>query len=112
MARFIARLDDMYFEWSTIVDAPVTYGMTREEFKEYYLEEYGRSSLLEFEQRMLRVDAKGTSSHIHASAEETVYVNRAGKGETCLSLAQLKRYLSNREYERSENREVGEVVLQ
>jgi hypothetical protein len=40
MGRFICKFEDKddvyYLEWSTVVDAPVTFGMSLEEFKEYY----------------------------------------------------------------------------
>lgn len=47
MGRFLIRLDGdegpRYLEWSTIVDAPVTFGMTREELATHYRDEYGRA---------------------------------------------------------------------
>jgi|SRR5208337_1703752 len=95
MPAYICKVEaagrDYYFEFSTVVDAPVTFGMTRREFEEYYCKEYGNYALEsgEFQDRMKRVEAKGTSSHMHASAEEVLSVNRAGKNETRLTVAQL-----------------------
>jgi hypothetical protein len=82
---------DYYFEFSTVVDAPVTLGMTRKEFEKHYREEYGNHAFEsgEFQNRMKRVEAKGTSSRLHVSAEEVLSANRAGKDETCLTIAQL-----------------------
>lgn len=49
---------DYYMEWSTIVDAPVTYGMSLDEFKEYYKEQYGIKGMEGLEDRMTRVEEK------------------------------------------------------
>jgi hypothetical protein len=93
VATYIVRLNDgeraYYMEWSTIVDAPVTYGMTREDFETYYRDEYGRSGAKDMPERMARVDAKGTSAHHDSSAWDTIWLNRAGKEETRLTLEQI-----------------------
>lgn len=68
MSRYIVKLTDpvtstdYYLEWSTIVDSPVTYGMSLQEFKNYYKEEYGRSGLLDLDQRLALVEKNGISS--------------------------------------------------
>lgn len=62
----------MYFEWSTVCDDFRTYAMTLEEFKEYYREEYGRSSMNELEHRLKRVELVGTSSRLHDSMESVI----------------------------------------
>lgn len=83
MAKTIIKIKDRFCEYSTIVDAPVTYLLTREQFVAYYKEEYGDHGFEELASRMARVDAKGTSSHLEDSMEETIALNRAGpKGET------------------------------
>lgn len=93
MPRFICKVaseeQSWYLEWSTVVDAPVTYGMSLEEFKEYYKDEYGRSSLDELAKRLERVEVKGTSSMIHESAEDVMDWNRAGKDGSSLSRQQI-----------------------
>jgi hypothetical protein len=93
MSRFICKITEedkiWYLEWSTIVDAPVTYGMSLEKFKEFYQAEYGRSSLSELATRLERVEAKGTSSFMHDSAEDVMDWNRAGKDGSSLSRQQL-----------------------
>ena len=35
MARIIIQIKDKFFEYSTIFDAPVTYGMTMQELRNY-----------------------------------------------------------------------------
>lgn len=92
MGRYIIKLIDpetqkeFYLEWSTIVDAPVTYGMTLEEFKQYYLEEYGRSSMDALEFRLARVNNYGTSSVKGKSLKEMIIGNRAGPNEETLTM--------------------------
>lgn len=80
---------DYYLEWSSVVDAPVTWGMTSEEFAKCYREEYGRSGEEEFEKRMARVDERGTSSRMDATLNELIRHNRAGKNEMPLTYAQI-----------------------
>lgn len=53
---------DMYFEWSTVADGPITPGMKLEDFKRYYYAEYGMHKMIELQERLDRVDQHGTSS--------------------------------------------------
>jgi hypothetical protein len=94
MPRYIVKLTDAhnrdyYLIWSTIVDAPVTRGMTREGLEAYYLRKHGDAGMRDFEFRMERVDLKGTSSMFDADAEATVSGNRAGPNESCLTVAEI-----------------------
>ncbi len=94
MPRYIVKLTDenvdYYMEWSTIVDAPITFGMSLEEFKEYYQEEYGRRGMEdEFENRMKRVEKKGTSSIIDSSVEAVISCNLAGDEGECLTRQEI-----------------------
>ena len=63
MPRFIVKLSEgdkeWYMEWSTVVDAPVTYGMSLEEFNKYYQEENGLRGMEDLPKRMERVKARG-----------------------------------------------------
>jgi hypothetical protein len=85
MARTIAEFGGKYLEWSSVVDAPVTYLMSREEFLTYLTEEYGRAGVLDFETRMARVDAQGTSSKLGTTKESLLSFNRAGPDESCIT---------------------------
>lgn len=85
MPRYILKLDEWYFEWSTIVDAPVTYRMTLNEFKEYYREEYGRQGMQDLPARLTRVEKQGTSAYPYTTADQLIQFNRAGDGETNIS---------------------------
>lgn len=99
MARIICKIltkdCPQYFEYSTIVDAPVTPGMTLDVFKEYYKEMNGRSSLPELDRRLERVEAKGTSSYMDESVEDVVLCNRSGDNEETLTYDELvEKYFS------------------
>lgn len=93
MSRSIIKLThdgkDYYLEWSSVIDAPVTYGMTLEEFKAYYREEYGRKGMEDLDQRLTRVEASGTSHALFRSVDDEIANNRAGENCTCLTKDQL-----------------------
>lgn len=92
MPRFIVKLatpaGDRYFEWSTIVDAPVTYGMPLDEFTAFYRHQYGAASDDEFAERMARVEATGTSAR-GDTVKDLISGNRAGPGESTMTMKQL-----------------------
>lgn len=93
MPTYIIKLSTsigpQYLEWSTIVDAPITAGMSLDEFKQYYLEEYGRQSFPGLEERLARVEMKGTSDRLSDDLEDLIVPNRAGKNETSISIEQI-----------------------
>jgi len=97
MGRFIVEIrnpeddaDRRLLEWSTVVDAPVTYGMREDEFTDYYQAEYGNEGMRELPARMARVREKGTSAYDDESWEDTALVcNRAGPDETQVDAAML-----------------------
>jgi hypothetical protein len=87
------------------MDSPVTFGMTRKEFEQYFQEEYGRSSMDELQGRMVRVDARGTSSH-HDDDEcvdDTIWLNRAGPKEQILHREEIIEFYVRRRVEPTEN---------
>lgn len=92
MGQLIVKLaDDCYVEWSSVVDSPITFGMSRSELEAYHLAEYGRNGHRDFEQRMSRVERTGTSSHRPMTVADVVAGNRAGPDETELSLEEVVR---------------------
>lgn len=98
MGSYIVKLEDKYLVWSSTVDAPVTFGMTLDEFREYYKEEHGREGLRELPFRLERVDAKGTSAHDDENANDTIWLNRAGPDETVLHREEIiEFYIRRRE---------------
>lgn len=92
----IVKLAGKYLIWSKIVDAPLTFGMTLEELIEHVRDESGRRGLDDLPARLARVEARGTSSLRHSSAVDTIWFNRAGAGETCMTIEQLvEHYVTN-----------------
>lgn len=69
MARAIIKITDpvdnkaYYLDWSTIVDAPVTWGMTLGEYKEYFKTEYPKS-INKLDEMLQRVELTGSSSKL------------------------------------------------
>lgn len=97
MPRYIAKFEeDLYCEWSTVVDAPVTYGMTREQFDDYYKYEYGRRAVQpfgEYEGRMERVEKYGTSMMGGFDVKTLIIGNRAGPDETEATMKEIIEFL-------------------
>ena len=91
MGKYIIKLGDYYLEWSTVVDAPVTYGMTLDEFKGYYEWEYGQQGMYTLPGRLERVEEKGTSCYDDSDVDATIIGNRAGPDETELTKDEIYR---------------------
>lgn len=89
MPTFIVKLEDYYFEYSTICDAPVCWGMPLEKFKRYYKKKYGTSGMYNYEERMKRVEQFGTSEYGEKSVNGTLNSNRAGPDEKKLTLKEI-----------------------
>lgn len=96
MGRFIVKIEDKYFEWSTVVDAPVTNGLTREQMEHFCRSEYGNLGMADFEERMKRVEERGHSLYRNDTVEDLVGWNRAGPNEECLTLAEIYRTYQTR----------------
>ena len=97
MARYIIKLDDYYMEWSSIVDAPVTFGLTLEEFSNYYHDEYGNRGMCDLDDRLKRVEKFGTSSYDKQPPESIIYFNRAGPNEDSISREEIIKAYCKRE---------------
>ena len=80
---------DNFMEWSTIVDAPTTYGCDLDSFKEYYKKEYGNKGMEELDSRLARVSETGTSSRVDKSLDNLISYNRAGEKENHLNKEEL-----------------------
>jgi hypothetical protein len=90
MPRFIIHHDGLFFEWSEVVDAPVTRAMSREGFAEYYADRYGPTvAAAMLGDRLDRAVEHGTSAMRPTSAEEMLRGNRAGPGERCLTFDEI-----------------------
>lgn len=89
--------ESRYAEWSTILDAPSTWLMTRDQFEAYYLHWYGTDGAADLPGRMLRVERTGTSSMIGDTLEDLLSVNRAGPDEAMATVEEIwERYSEER----------------
>lgn len=98
MPRYIVKLPcdgtDYYLLWSSVVDAPVTYGMTLEEFRAFYENECGSLLVQDapngLDARMERVEETGTSDILcRDPVEQWTAYNRAGPDESQLTFAEI-----------------------
>lgn len=100
MPRHVVRLTApdgaWYLEWSTVVDAPVTFGMRRGEFARWYADEYGRDGVRGLAERFDRADATGCSARDGTSLAELLAANRAGPGETALTRDEIVEWYCRR----------------
>lgn len=92
MPRYLIRAEtpegERFWEWSTIVDAPVTYAMTEEQLREWHLEEYGRRGSTGIDGRIDRARETGTSGY-GMTREDVISHNRAGPNETHATLEEI-----------------------
>lgn len=96
MPRYILKLTtqkegDYYLEWSTVVDAPATYGMRLDEFRQYYKDMYGGKGMESLPARLERVEKNGSSTMDGDSARDVIRRNRAGPGESSLHYWEIYR---------------------
>lgn len=88
MGRAIVRFgEDEYVEWSTVVDAPVSYVLSR-------------SAMLEDGVSANRLDRADLYGHSYLDLdykgiEEVISCNRAGPKECCLTLDAIRRRFAN-----------------
>ena len=92
--QFIVKLvapdgQEFYLEWSSIVDGPVTVGMSREHFERYYRKQYGELAMDRLPKRLTRAEKYGTSSMEQTTAEEMLTGNRAGPDEANLTMSEI-----------------------
>lgn len=102
MGNPIVKLEGSYLIWSTIVDAPITFGGTRKQLEARIREEHGRRGVEELVARLERVEAKGTSSRHDESADDTIFLNRAGPREAPLAREEIVEFYVRRKEEPTE----------
>jgi hypothetical protein len=88
MGRAVVKIKDRYFEWSSIVDAPISYGMTFEQLMGYYRYQYGQSGVEGLERDRAKLEETGTTYRRH-TAEEVIDMNRAGENEEKLTADEI-----------------------
>lgn len=94
MPRAILKLaDDLYLEWTTVSDGPVSDAMPLEAFKSWYREEHGEASMEGLDDRIRRADRTGSSSPF-LSLATIIETNHAGPDGENLTLEEIIRTCS------------------
>lgn len=88
MGRGFIKLNGMYLLWSTIVDAPISKPMYRDEAIETALRKGWRSQE-SAEESLRRADEKGISYRGYEDLDAFLALNRAGPNETSLTKDEL-----------------------
>ncbi len=110
MGSFIVHHQGAFLEWSTVIDAPITFAMAEGELREYLAREYGQSDLALLDERIARAVSQGTSCISPPyNFDDIVSCNRAGPDETELSRDQLINiyFVERREPDRSKAEDWG-----
>ena len=84
MGRCIIKLADYYLIWSSVVDAPITLGMSQDQLIDWLETEYGHDGLLWWDRAKPWIEKHGTSEPLYP-IETILSNNRAGPNETELS---------------------------
>ena len=96
MGSFICMFQEggyeVWFKWSTIVDAPTIIFHNIQDLESWYQKEFGFAGMRELPARIERARKTGTSAH-GSDLESLMTHNRAGKDETTLSNEDLKDWL-------------------
>lgn len=96
IVKFETAAGPRFLEWSTIVDAPVTWGMTREQFEAYYRDRYGSDGMRELPERFARIaecgPGHGSSEYDPGDLDGLIACNRAGAREEEMTLDQIIQY--------------------
>lgn len=78
-----------FFDYSTVVDAPTSCAMTLFEYRRYYRKQNGQAGMDHLAERLTRAIANGSSAFDRETLADMVALNRAGKGETRLTVDEL-----------------------
>lgn len=89
MPEYIIKINEMYLLYSTVVDAPTTWGMSYNELQTLIKVERGNEGIRELSKRMVRVEEKGTSCHLDTSVRDTIRNNHAGPDGIELTLEEI-----------------------
>jgi hypothetical protein len=92
MPTYICHHQGWFFDWSTVVDAPVSLGMNLAQYKQHYRYRYGQDGMEELPDRLKRTLEQGTSFRGGMTIDELIGGhNRAGHDETYLPLDEVIR---------------------
>ena len=88
MGHAIIELDGAYLVWSSVVDAPITYGLTEYQLLCWLDEQHGANGRLWWDRVKARVEMTGSSETAY-TVEQILSNNRAGPGEIELTKQEI-----------------------
>jgi hypothetical protein len=91
VSNLIVKLDGHYLIWSTNSDRPITRGMTAKKVREWVMADAMERAARDLDDSMARVEVKGTSAFNDEDVDATIYLNRAGEGESHISKREIVR---------------------
>jgi N6-adenosine-specific RNA methylase IME4 len=81
---------DYYLEWSSVVDSFITHGMSLEEYKEYYIKEYGNSYADQLNSDIERIEKTGSNSRTGFTTLADILENNCcGENDEKLNLEEI-----------------------
>lgn len=90
MARITLKIGGKYLEYSTVLDKPITRGMTLEEYEKFYRDEYGNYGWSnDFAHNFGLADQFGSS--VREDAETVIQFNIAGPNDRELTVDEMDR---------------------
>jgi pyrroloquinoline quinone (PQQ) biosynthesis protein C len=88
MNRCLIKIKNKYFEWSSVVDAPTSDGMSREELDDFVKTRHGKNEAEHLDEVLKLVDELGTSIE-GVGVAELISGNRAGDNEEELTMEEI-----------------------
>ena len=90
MGYTIVHHEGRFLEWSSIIDAPICFGMDAVAFRDWCVAKYGTEGAWNLQRRM--DDAVTYGSSAKQSLKEIVWHNRAGPGEGQMTVEDVIRF--------------------
>lgn len=89
--------EERFLVWSSIVDAPVTFGCTADEVMQFFLDRAARDARESAERALSEARDPQLSRQWEARLEDVVVVNRAGPGEAALTADEIVEFYVRRQ---------------
>lgn len=90
MSHLVIKVRDYYLIWSSVVDAPVSFGLTYPDLVRWVRREEGLKGLALLDEQMKFIERYGTGS-CNIKAESLFSFNRAGPDESSLNEEEIYR---------------------
>jgi hypothetical protein len=88
MGKCILMMEGKFMQWTSVSDSPVTPLLPEELFKKYWIDEYGRSGFVDYENLMETAKETGCSARGY-TVNGVLKDNRAGHREKGMTKAEI-----------------------